>query len=251
MFEYMENPKLLGSLQGISVTRGEFVDRPSHAFIFKQSGASRYCFRDRTVLLSEGEVLFIPKGETYTVQKVSEGESRYALLNFQGSLPGAVPERYPFADPADFDRLCMRLCRLPPPDTAADRCRAMALFYEILACVSETARPGYCSSDAVKKLEPAVRYLQEHLFDPQLRIGMLHTLCGMSDTYFRRLFCFRFGAAPKKYILHRRLDRARAILENGEYNSVAEVAMLAGFEDPLYFSKAFHARYGCPPSQWK
>lgn len=246
----MENIKLLGSFQGISVTRGEFEDRPSHAFIFKQSGASRYSFRDRTILLSEGEILLIPKGETYTVQKVSEGESRYALLNFQAVLPEARPEKFTAADTAEFDRICARLCRLPPLDTAADRCRAMALFYEILACVSETAASDYHSLDAVRKLEPALRYLQENLFDPQLRIGTLHTLCAMSDTYFRRLFFCRFGTTTKKYVLHRRLERAKAILENGEYNSVAEVAMLAGFEDPLYFSKAFRSRYGCPPSQW-
>ena len=134
-------------------------------------------------------------------------------------------------------------------DTAADRYRFTALFYEILSRLVEESRPEYRPSGALRRLDPAVEWLKNNLFDPQLRVGELHRLCGMSDAYFRRLFLTRFGVTPKKYVLTHRLSHARAILRSGEYNSIAEVAALSGFDDALYFSKAYRAAYGAPPSR--
>jgi len=122
----------------------------------------------------------------------------------------------------------------------------MALLYEILACFAESDKKEMISLSTY--LEPALEYLEHHIFDSELRIGRLHELCGVSDTYFRRMFLERFGIAPKKYVLERRLAQAKAILDNGEYSSIGEVASLTGFEDALYFSKAFRKKYGHAPS---
>ena len=101
-----------------------------------------------------------------------------------------------------------------------------------------------------KKVEevPAVDYLQDHIYDAALRIGELHTFCGVSDTYFRKLFIAHFGEGPKQYVLQLRLRRARDILAQGEYSTVTQVAKQVGFDDPLYFSKQFRAAYGCAPT---
>lgn len=248
MFEYIENLKVLNTLQGSSTRHGLFPDRPSHAFIFKRSGQSRYRFDDGTILLCAGEVLFIPKGETYLVDKVSDGESRYVLINFQAELGAIRPAKFGLSGPMDEAYFSTRLCGCMTTDSTADRYRATALLYSLLAQVCDHSRSSYSNSDALRRLEPAVQHLRQHLFDPELLIGQLHTLCGLSDPWFRRLFQARFGTSPKQYVLTRRLEHARAILEQGEYNTVAEVAALAGFSDPLYFSKAFHRRYGFPPS---
>ena len=249
MFEHIEKIELMSILHGISVRQGEFSDRPSHAFIFKCVGQSRYSFEGSSILLSEGEVLFIPKGSAYTVTKTCPEESRYVLINFQAQLDRARPEKFLLAGRMDFAHFCSRLCACATPQTDAERWRAVALLYEALAYVSEAEKTPYSSSEAMARLKPALECLQERMFDPELSVGMLHTLCGLSDTWFRRLFKARFGASPGQYVLNKRLSHAKAILESGEYNSVAEVALLSGFSDPLYFSKAFRSRYGHPPSR--
>lgn len=248
MFEHIENLKVLNILQACSVRHGVFLNRPSHAFILKRSGQSRYRFHDSSILLCAGEVLFIPKGETYTVDKVNSGESRYVLINFQADLDTLRPEKFGLSGQADTEYFATRLCGCMTTDSTADRYRATALLYGLLAQVCDGSRTPYNHSDALRKLEPAVQHLRQHLFDPDLLIGQLHTLCGLSDPWFRRLFQARFGTSPKQYVLTRRLEHAKAVLEHGEYNTVAEVAALAGFSDPLYFTKAFHRRYGFPPS---
>ena len=247
MFSNIENLKLIETRSGISILHGAFTDRPSHVLIFKLQGESRYTFYDKTLHLRAGSVLFIPKGENYTVDALCDG--RYCLINFLARLPDVRPMLLSLPDPEQMYPFCSRLEKYRVLDTEADRYRFYALFYEILSCLCQTAQPDYHPSDILARIDPAVTYLKENLFDPALKIGMLHTLCGISDVYFRRLFQARFGVTPKKYVLARRLAHALTILQSGEYNTIAEVAALSGFDDPLYFSRSFRAAYGIAASQ--
>ena len=247
MFSHIENLKLLETHSGVSVLRGSFIDRPSHALIFKLQGESRYTFHDKTCLLRAGDVLFIPQGETYTVDALRHG--RYCLVNFTADLPGAHPRVFTPSDQEQFTRFRLQVEKFRVLDTGADRLRFHALVYEILASLCEAAHTHYRPAGTLTRLDPAVEYLRSHLFDSKMKIGDLHLLCGISDTYFRRLFQDRFGVTPKKYVLSHRLSHAQAILHSGEYNSIAEVAYLSGFDDPLYFSKVYRAAYRYAPSQ--
>lgn len=245
MIGNIEKPEILSILQGPSVVHGVISGRPSHAFVFKLSGESVYTFSGQTLRLSQGQMLFIPQGSSYTVRRVSPGDSRYVLINFRGKL-AAQPEVFHLED---HSSLCARLCKVSLLDTPADRYRAQAVFYEVLGAICEGEKAGYMPAATASRLTPALEYLRENLFDPELKVGQLHSLCGISDTYFRTLFQSRFGVSPKKYILQNRLRRAKAILEHGEYASISQAALLSGFDDPLYFSKVFKQTYGYPPSR--
>lgn len=244
----IEKPELLNIIEGPSALHGSFACRPSHALVFKLSGESVYNFESKNLRLRRGEVLFVPRGASYSYGKTSPGESRYILINFHAQVQQATAQGYSIEAFLDFDHFCHRLHRVSLLETAADRYRALSLFYQALECVCEAEKPTYSNTEAARKLEPAVEQLRERLYDPALRIGQLHTLCGVSDTYFRKLFIARFGVSPKRYVLLRRLRRAKALLDHGEYNSIAQVAALSGFDDPLYFSKIFRQTYGHPPS---
>ena len=68
MFEYMENLKLIDIIAGTSSIRYRtYTDRFSHGFIFKINGKSKYSFDYTTIHRCDGEMLFIPKGSSYTV----------------------------------------------------------------------------------------------------------------------------------------------------------------------------------------
>lgn len=94
-----------------------------------------------------------------------------------------------------------------------------------------------------------MEYLKEHIFDCSLKAHELHTYCGVSDTYFRKTFVSQFGTSPQKYIINKRLTQAKNIIDNGEYDSISEVALSVGYEDALYFSKVFRNKYGTAPSK--
>ena len=193
--------------------------------------------------------MFIPQGANYTFGKTSDGESRYILINFRGQVTDPQPAVYRLEQFLDFDYFCAQLQKAGMGDTPGDRYRVCRLFYQALEAVCESERAGYLHTRVSGVLRPAVERLQESLFDPNLKIGMLHEICGVSDTYFRKLFVARFGVSPKQYVLRKRLQQAKALLDHGEYNSIGQVAALCGFDDPLYFSRVFHRMYGHPPSK--
>jgi AraC-like DNA-binding protein len=124
----------------------------------------------------------------------------------------------------------------------------MSLFYSLLAYLvgQEKEERGNRHGDVIA---PAVEYLKKHIYDPTLKIEKLHRLCGVSDTYFRKLFILKYGISPKNYVASKRLDHAKAMITSGDYNSVGEVALAVGFNDPLYFSKAFKRKYGISPTE--
>ena len=245
MLHNIENLKLISVIKGSSTHNAVHSNYP-HRLILRLSGSLRYELNGETLILSPGDALFLPNSPTYRGSYASEGPFTYILINFEGDLPDTEARAYPIYGKQELHHLYLQIYRSWSVQTPANRCRCMALLYEILAHFAEANRKDLISTSAT--LDPALEYLEQHIFDPALRIGGLHQLCGVSDTYFRRMFLERFGAAPKQYVLERRLTQAKAILENGEFSSIGEVAMLTGFEDALYFSKAFRKKFGHAPS---
>lgn len=244
----IEKPELLNVIEGQSALSGSFTARPSGALIFKRSGESVYRFDDFSLRLGRGEVLYIPQGTRYSYGKTSTDESRYVLINFTAEKAPGRPEKYRLEGVLDFDQLCQKLCCQSLLDTPQEQYRTLSLFYRVLDGICEAEKSTNLDDGAFRLIAPAAEYLQNHIYDGQLRVGQLHQLCGVSDTYFRKLFTLQFGVSPKQYVLQLRLRRARDILAQGEYSTVSQVAKQVGFEDPLYFSKLFRAAYGCAPT---
>ena len=130
-----------------------------------------------------------------------------------------------------------------------NRYATLSSFYRILSLLSNENEFEYLSSRKVNLLKPALAYMEEHLFDPELRIDSLSQLCGVSNTYFRKLFTMYMGRTPKKFIIEKRLEKAKNIIDEGNYMHLYEVAEETGFSDPLYFSRIFKQHCGVPPGQ--
>lgn len=250
MFDYIDDLKLLGVVAGPSVVRKDYTDRASHVFIFKVSGSSTYQFGERQIMLHAGQVLFIPQGASYRVEKTSEGESRYVLLNFTGSLEHPVPRLYQADGFSRQEFIFTELERLWLLGTPPERYQCQAVFFQVLAFVSRQEQAGYARRRRLDVISPAVDYLREHMFDPELKVGQLSDLCGVSDTYFRTLFQAGFGMNPREYVSNKRLGRAAAILDSGMFDSVAEVARMVGYNDPLYFSRIFTRMFSTSPTAY-
>ncbi len=251
MFANMENLKIQSVICAPASVCRRYENRPSHALVLRPDGESRYDFDGVYLTLAAGDMLFVPKGSCYTVRRVGEQEQTYCLINFDADIPNARPMVFSMGGHLDNRQVCGRLRTLRLLTSAAERYRLTALFYEIIACACEPDGRVRQSSGKLRQLAPAVELLRKSVFDPELRISALPSLCGMSDTYFRSLFVQCFGVTPKKYVLGRRLAHAKSLLDNGEYDSIAQAAQLSGFDDPLYFSKVFKKRYGYPPTQTK
>lgn len=80
-----------------------------------------------------------------------------------------------------------------------------------------------------------------------LSIGTLSAVFGLSPSHFAHRFSSAFGVSPQVYIESCRLEYAKRLLETKNM-PIKEIALDAGFADPLYFSKCFHRAFGVTPS---
>ena len=70
-----------------------------------------------------------------------------------------------------------------------------------------------------------------------------------SPTTAQRLFNVHTGVSLRVWIRQLRLREAAHLLRSSGLR-VNEIADMVGFNDPLYFSRAFRAEHGVPPSQY-
>ena len=251
MYIDMDNLKFLGVIKGSAKGYRVYSNRPSHGLVFKVRGATVYNFNGKHIELKQGEIMIIPKGSSYTVGHTAEGESSYIAVNFDTKLSDDIPRVCRIKDSADFIRCYTQLERLWAVQTDANKLRCMAILCEMLAEMEQNSNQNSQAGGDMALLKPALEHLELNIFEPDLKISELHALCGVSDTYFRKVFASCFGKSPKKYVQERRLAQAKAVIDNGEYNNIYEVARQVGFEDPLYFGKVFKKKYGYPPSEKK
>lgn len=248
MFDGVENVKIVSARHCIGKRSGSVVDRTTHTVFIRMRGTVRYDFGDHLLDSREGELFFVPKGSSYTYETLTEDEW-YTCVNFEAdfaftprpflcSMEGFPESEYMgrcFSDLWNFG-------------TQAGKYRCISLFFALLSHMSSAESASYCEKKKFALIEPAAEYLKVHTFDSSLKIECLHRLCGISHTYFRKIFVSRYGMTPQKYILTKRLAHAKSILDSGDYNTIGEVAASAGFNDPMYFSKAFKRVYGVSPS---
>lgn len=72
----------------------------------------------------------------------------------------------------------------------------------------------------------------------------------ISKTHLNRRVNSLLGISPKRYIREVRLNKAKKMLEDQEYNSVKAVAYSVGFKSEKVFSRNFKARFGKCPSEY-
>ena len=123
------------------------------------------------------------------------------------------------------------------------------MFYELLATITAPSPRDYQTTRQKQLLQPGIAHLEQNIFSPDLTVAEIAACCGISEAYFRRIFQRIYNQSPKQYIQTKRLTHARSILESGDFTTIQSVAALVGYEDSLYFSRAFRKKYGYAPSE--
>ncbi|HEX3364168.1 helix-turn-helix transcriptional regulator [Phenylobacterium sp.] len=74
--------------------------------------------------------------------------------------------------------------------------------------------------------------------------------CGLSVSHFSRAFRRSTGLAPHAWLLHTRIEAAKAMLR-GREPSLSMVALACGFADQSHFTRVFTRRVGLSPGAWR
>lgn len=99
-------------------------------------------------------------------------------------------------------------------------------------------------------LENLEAYIEQNLESDLLSVTEIADEFAMSQSTLQRQLKRLVGLSPIKYIQEHRLNKARILLENRSYNTVAQVAYKVGFKDPKAFTRSFRKRFGKTPSEF-
>ncbi|MET0557029.1 MAG: AraC family transcriptional regulator [Vicinamibacteria bacterium] len=81
-----------------------------------------------------------------------------------------------------------------------------------------------------------------------LDVTALADVAGMSPAHFARAFAATAGRTPFEYVMTRRLERARQLLERTDRSALA-IALEVGFKTPSHFASRFRREYGVTPRE--
>ncbi len=92
---------------------------------------------------------------------------------------------------------------------------------------------------------PLREFMRAH-YDKPLTLLDYAVLSGRSERSFRRDFKTRFGESPKRWLVARRLERARELLAAGE-TRVQVLAQAVGYRSASHFIELYKDKYGTTP----
>ncbi|MGW7243544.1 AraC family transcriptional regulator [Streptomyces sp. NPDC054804] len=127
---------------------------------------------------------------------------------------------------------------LPPESSVAANVDEDAVLDLLVSAAS-----GRAPSLSTVHLTVAKTYIDDHLADAGLSAARIARGIGISERHLSRVFAAG-GTSVPRYLLHRRLERARTLLSTGGEATVAEVAARCGFVSAAHFSHRFKERYG-------
>jgi signal transduction histidine kinase/DNA-binding response OmpR family regulator len=99
-------------------------------------------------------------------------------------------------------------------------------------------------------LETFETYVQANIANETLSVSFLAFEFAMSESTLLRQLKRLTGLSPMQYLQEIRLDKARRLLENRSYDSIAKVADKVGYSDARSFSRSFKQRFGKLPSDF-
>ncbi len=135
-------------------------------------------------------------------------------------------------------------------ETGADQgAAAYREALETALAVHLVRRFGVAGATADPAIERALRFVDANLARP-LRLADLARAAHLSACHFARRFRAAMGVPPHEWIVQRRIEHARHLLQARPVLPLARIAALVGFADQSHFTRQFRRRTGTTPHRF-
>lgn len=95
-----------------------------------------------------------------------------------------------------------------------------------------------------------VKEMLEANLKGDISLQVLADACRLSVRHFTRAFAQTNGVSPYKWVVARRLERAKDLLENSRM-SIEEIAHITSFANQSHFTRTFTQSVGESPAAWR
>jgi AraC family transcriptional regulator len=99
------------------------------------------------------------------------------------------------------------------------------------------------------QMRRATELLEAHL-DGDIALQQVAEACELSVSHFARAFKQTFQVPPYRWLIERRVDRARDLMTNSRL-PLADIAIRCGFADQSALNRSFKRIHGVTPGTWR
>ena len=225
-------------------------DLKFYQLIYVLSGEAKVVFNETVIENKSGRIVFLPKGTCSEYRAKITQEEECIGIFFEADFP-APPELFTcdFSKNTKIADLFQKLYRIWVKKQSGYYNECMSIFYSILSEMERSSQK-YIPNYKRAKITKAIEYIHEHYTESEFEYERLHTLCGISYTYFKKLFKEVFCTTPSSYVRILRIQRACELLTTNKF-PITQVAKMCGFEDICYFSKVFKNEIGISPAAFR
>ena len=226
----------------------DFTNRLScHELILHLSGSQTVRFNGQTLHCEKDTLRFLPKGENreYIVDREEPGAC--IDIFFDTDVPLAEEAFVQkVKNSAAVTALFKKAFSIWVAKEEGYYSACMGLLYQIF---SEMQKQTYIPEARYNTIKPAIAYIHQHFLTGKISVQHLTSLCGIRETYLKKLFLQKFGVPPVKYIIGLKINYACDLLCTEMY-TVAQIAEICGYCNPHFFSRQFKDCMGVCPTQF-
>ncbi len=224
--------------------------RRQSGFVYTVEGTEIYRFKDKTIRAEPGSIIYMPKGEKYTIELADGKRNVAVVLDFEiisGNL--GRPFCINMHKASDIKSLFLDIEKIWMRNKPDSRAMCKSLLYKIVSAVIKQ-EVYYSSTHNYKKIAEAVDYLHAHYLEDDFRIEKLFSISNVSPRYFETLFFNEFKMTPKEYVISLKIKLAKQLLQSEKY-TIGDIAAQLGYCDAYHFSKMFKAKTGYTPGEYR
>lgn len=166
-----------------------------------------------------------------------------------------VVDRHVFRD-SEMEVICRRLYKKLSLNAAPDRLylesQLMKLAVLLLhrhSTASQAAKMLPSSGLTRNQARRVLDYIESNL-SRELTLSELAGIAELSLHHFARMFKKTIGVAPHRYILERRVERAKVMLRSTRA-SLVDISLSAGFYSQSHFTSTFGRMVGATPTEFQ
>ncbi len=224
---------------------------------FITGGKGTFTFGDREYSLSAGDVFIVFPGMEISYQADQDDPWSYEWVGFDGSDARAIlnasdfaPERLVMEKIAYGDRLHNCLCAVYD-SYGSEFYNTVAMtghLYGLLALLAEKAEFVDPVRDRDAEIVRRAIAFIDSRYSYTISIEDVAHFVGVSRSTLFRMFIRYLEISPKEYLERYRIRKASALLRTTDL-TVGSIATSVGYDNGLYFSKAFRRMTGQSPTE--
>jgi len=242
--------------------RGHQVSRQTHTdylliFCHEGRGYYRASHNQTEQPISAGQLLLIPRGQAHSYRADPQQPWSIYWCHFQGQTAGHYMDYLGLTQQSQ--RLTLANWRSLLPDvtqllntqhqrlTLPRAILAAAALRKVLAQLPLLTAPQPQRSPFDW---PSIeRFMQDNLHRA-LTLADFAEFAGYSTYHFSKKFRHATGTSPARYFAELKIQHACRLLDNTT-DSVRQIALALGFDDPYYFSRLFKKTMGLAPQFYR